>query len=264
MTISKSSVLFPLQVMFETFDVPSMFTVNQGVLSLLASGRTTGLVIDSGHSVSHAIPIHQGRVIHDAAMRFDLAGQDITELLIRILQERGYSFTTTAERMMVRDMKEKLAYVALNYDDELKNASTNPSLEKHYEPCCDGSFYRVVDERFRCMEVLFNPILIGSKRQGFHDVAYSSIMRCEADMREELTSNIVLCGGTTCCPGFAQRMQKEIQQLAPQSMKVEVVDPPGRLYTTWMGGCQFVENVDWITKEEYDEYGPSIVHKKCT
>ena len=113
------------------------------------------------------------------------------------------------------------------------------------------------------MEILLNPILMGSKHQGLADVTYNSIMRCEADIREELCSNIVLSGGTTCCPGFAERMQKEIIRVARQSIKVQVVDTPMRMHSTWMGGCQFVEKCDWVTKEEYEECGPAIVHEKC-
>merc|ERR1712086_825592 len=109
------------QIMFETFNVPAMYVAIQAVLSLYASGRTTGIVMDSGDGVPHAI------------LRLDLAGRDLAEYMMKILTERGYSFTTTAEREIVRDVKEKLSYIALDFDTEMKEATESSDKEKTYE-----------------------------------------------------------------------------------------------------------------------------------
>ncbi|KAL0926955.1 hypothetical protein M5K25_003213 [Dendrobium thyrsiflorum] len=254
------------QIFFETFNVPAMYVAIDAALSLYASGCDTGTVLDSGDGVSHIVPICEGKALTHAILKLELAGREITNALMKMLTERGFSFPTGAEQEIARDVKEKLGYVALDFEQELEAAKSSSSVEEQFE-LPDGHVITIGAERFRCPEVLFQPSMIGMEAAGIHETTYNSIMKCNVDIQKDLYGNIVLSGGTTMFPGIGYRLSKEISVLAPSSMKINVVAQPERKYSVWIGGAIFASlstfQQMWISKGEYDESGPSIVHRKC-
>lgn len=162
-----------------------------------SSGRTTGIVLDSGDGVTHAVPVYEGFAIPHAIRRIDIAGRDITEYLQLLLRKSGYNFHTTAEKEVVRIIKEKTCYIAQNPVKEEKEMSGK--MDDFVLP--DGNVIKLGSERFRAPEIIFHPELIGEEYPGVHQVICDSISRADLDLRKALYSNVVLSGGSTLCKG---------------------------------------------------------------
>eukprot|EP01043_Picozoa_sp_COSAG02_P021759 COSAG02_NODE_1114_length_14502_cov_140.830035_7_plen_598_part_00 len=331
------------QICFETFKTPAFYLENTATLALYASGRTTGVVLQIGESTIWQVPIYEGHVLTwsviNPAHMDQISGQKLTDYMMELLAERGYSFTTTIEREIVRDIKEKFCYIASDFEAEMQKATTSPALvEKTYEYDLPGMFgpdkqkqvITIGNERFRCPEALYRPSIIGSSAAyNVCEFVHAGIMKSDVDLHTDLFSNIVLAGGSTMFPGMAQRLQAGIQSLAPTNTKVKVIHPevggdqravacrrawavgytlvaagratycgpseleplvqtdflpavvfeavlrlayiippPERTYSSWVGGSIMASGShrfrqSFVTREEYDEAGPSIVHRKC-
>ncbi|CAK55884.1 unnamed protein product (macronuclear) [Paramecium tetraurelia] len=254
------------QIMFETFNTPCLYISNEAVLSLYTSGKTIGLVVDSGEGVTHCVPVFEGHQIPQAITKINLAGRLCTDYLTQILQELGYSLTEPHQRIIVKNIKERLCYTALDPQDEKRIYKESNSQDSPYK-LPDGNILTIKSQKFRCSEILFQPKLIGLEVAGIHHLAYSSIKKCDLDLRQELCRNIVLSGGTTLFPGIANRLSNELTNLVPSQLKIQVAAPPDRRFSAWIGGsiqCTLsTQQPQWIKRQEYDEQGPSIVHRKC-
>ncbi|MFW9876118.1 MAG: actin, cytoplasmic 2 [Candidatus Thorarchaeota archaeon] len=252
------------EIMFETFNIPAIYIATQAVLSLYASGRTTGCVIDIGDGVSHVVPIFEGFALTHAIQRIDLAGRDVTQYLRRLLRQRGYALDSSAEKEIVRDIKEKLCYVAIDAEKEILLSKRVSGIEKSYM-LPDGETINIGIERFLAPESLFNPVVLGKELDPLDDIIVQTISDCEVDLRRDFYSNIVLSGGSTMFPGIKERLTREIKEQIPDSVDVKIISPPERMYSVWIGGSILSSLKSmykmWVTSRDYKELGPEVIHK---
>lgn len=257
-----------VQVMFEVFNVPSFFAASQAVLALYSSGKTTGVVVDSGFGVTHVVPIYEGYSLPHSIMKVDLGGKDLTEYLMKLLIQNGISFSSMAELDVVRDIKEKTCYVAYEFEKELKFFGENSSKDVNYV-LPDGNIVTLNDQQFKCPEALFQPSLLDKDAPGIHEMLYQAIMKCDPEIRKDITNQVILAGGSTLFTGFKERLIREISELAPGLRNQNlwtVMAPAERKYSIWIGGSILSSlstfQAMWINEKEYNEVGVNIVHKK--
>ncbi|CAF2192352.1 unnamed protein product [Rotaria magnacalcarata] len=248
------------EIFFETFNVPALYISMQAVLSLYASGRTTGVVLDSGDGVTHAVPIYEGFAMPHSILRNDVAGRDVTRYLKLLLRKEGYSFKTTAEFEIVKSIKERACFLTTTTQKEEINQA-----DKSKFTLPDGTSIDLGSSRHLAPEVLFNPELIGDECEGMHEILSGSIRRSDMDVRRILYQNIVLSGGSTLFRGFGDRLLSELKRIAPKEVKIKISAPRERLYSTWIGGS-ILASLDtfkkiWVTKREYDAEGARMTDK---
>ncbi|BBN12521.1 actin-related protein 7, plant [Marchantia polymorpha subsp. ruderalis] len=258
-----------VQIMFENFNVSGLYAVEQAVLSLYAIGRITGVAVDIGHGKIDIAPVWEGTVQHNAVKRFELGGQELTSLfgmeLRKAHPELNLDFAT------VEAMKERHAAVAEDHVAYSNYAEDCDTVE-HTLP--DGKVIYLGRERYAVGEALFQPSLLGIEEYGIAEQMLRSVSSCvPAENHRQLVENIVLCGGTSAMSGFESRFQKEAMLLGTPSIRPSLIKPPEYMpdntlrYSAWMGGAILAKVVfpqnQHITKAEYDETGPTIVHRKC-
>eukprot|EP01092_Planopodium_desertum_P006673 TRINITY_DN2752_c0_g1_i4.p1 TRINITY_DN2752_c0_g1~~TRINITY_DN2752_c0_g1_i4.p1 ORF type:complete len:328 (-),score=32.93 TRINITY_DN2752_c0_g1_i4:31-882(-) len=232
------------EIFFETFNSPAFFVSIQAVLSLYASGETTGLVLDSGEGVTYSVPIVDGFAVTNSIMRADLGGRDINERMKLLLRKAGHTFDTSAEFEIVRKIKEDCCYVAYNpkKEEERLSQSITTTATKTEDPIYlkyklpDGNIIQIGGERFRAPEILFDPLLVGSEALSVQECILNSIRKSDTDLRKRLYSAIHLSGGSTLFKGFGTRLLNELKAGAPKDIKIKIFATPERKYSAWIGG----------------------------
>ena len=252
-----------VQIFFETFNVPGFYFSIDSLFSLYGSGKTTGMVIDSGFGVTTAVPIIDGYCHSYAHLMMKQGGSDINEYLGNALSsQQGLSLSEP----VIEEIKKAQAYIALDYQKELK-AFEEGTCDPVFYDLPDGTKVRLGSELIKSTELVFNPRINGLKELGIADMVYESAQKLELEKRKDLFNNIILSGGNTKLQNFTKRLAREITFRVPGGFKVKMQAGNDRQFLTWMGASVVSAlstfQTMWITQTDYDESGPSIVYRKC-
>lgn len=256
-----------VQMMFETFNISGFYASEQAVLSLYAVGRISGCTVDIGHGKIDIAPVIEGAVQHIASRRFELGGMELTKLLA---QELGKSNPLVNLNICdVERLKEQYSCCA---EDDVAYEKTQQSCQTELHTLPDGQVITIGRERYTVGEALFQPSILGLEAHGIIEQLVRSISTVSSENHRQLLENTVLCGGTTSMTGFEERFQREAN-LCSSSVRPSLVKPPEYMpenlnkYSAWVGGAILAKVVfpqnQHVTKGDYDENGPSVVHKKC-
>lgn len=253
------------QILFDTFEIPSLYIASQPYLSLVANGRNTGMVLSVSEGSSYAVPVYESVPCKWALTSSQVTGKKITEYFIRHLNiETGINFDKPRYRHEISQIKEKYFYIAKDYDKELANA-----------PVADWQNDDIIlfdtkiplnEQRFQCPELLFKPELNDNYGE-VHYTIYDSIMKYPSEMRSDMCSNIFLSGGTTMMKGFCERLNEEFKKINKEKWDFQITAANDK-NLVWKGGSIVADRHEFektmITKDEYEEYySPTIVNVKC-
>ena len=194
------------ELFFEEFGFKSLKFSVQALLALFSEDRMSGLVIDSGDGVTHAVPVHEGFVDKLNMNRINVAGRHVTDYLAKLLLIKGYLFSTSSEVETVREIKEKCGYVSCNIELDRRLARETTFLETEYQ-LPDGRFISLGRERFEATEGLFYPQLMGKEDDGIVDLIVKTIQVSPMDNKKSLLQNILISGGTSMFPGMPDRIK---------------------------------------------------------
>jgi len=291
------------EIMFEKYQVPAFFLCKNAVLSAFANGRATGLVFDTGASITSAVPVHDGYVLQNCIVRTPLGGDSLVAQSKAFLDENkielvpSYMIGTKEPPLLeggpcTFTKKKNLPPVTKTYHDymiklalEDFTASVLQAMETPYDdkaaeslPTAAYEFPQGLtkdfgSERFRIMEGLFD----SKYQKGSSGVALSmaqlvttAVGMCDIDMRPSLYSNLMVVGGNSLTQGFTDRLNHDLSQKLPPSMRLKLLysnQSSERRFSTWIGGSILASlgsfQQMWISKHEYDEGGKNCVERKC-
>ncbi len=253
------------QIMFESHCCTAFYLAKDANLSLYASGRTTGIVVDIGDDMTCVAAVFEGFMYPHTVLKREVGGRDLTNYLAQLLDTAEPDFKNLQSRFSIaKDIKEHFGYVAPNLESGLQAPY---SFAEIFRELPDGTRINIADERLNYLENLFQLLFDSKGPYDLHNTIHQSILKCDEDIQKDLWGNIVLSGGSAMFKGLGNRLQKELSALAPAGTTVSVTVPPDCRYASWIGGAMLADlptfQQMWITRDEYDESGPAIVHRKC-
>lgn len=244
------------EIMFEKLKVKSLAIFNTAVLSLFSTGRTRGLVVESGQGITHAVPVFEGYAIPHAIFKMEIAGQDITDK-VRQQMEQEFGIEQAHNLQVMQALKEKVCTVAGSYFAAMKGPDASDEEAKSFE-LPDGKIIQVSKAiRTGSPEILFGDG--DPNNPSVQKICNEAITTCDLDFRQDLVRSLVVAGGTSMLPGLASRLKSELASTLPSELarQVEVCVDSQRRHAAWIGGSMFASLSTFdqvaITKQEYEE-----------
>lgn len=285
---------FTAEIMFETFNVPYLYIGMQAMLAIAASWTSkgprtfTGCVVDSGDGVTHVIPVVEGYPISNAIQHVPVAGREMTLFIADLLKDREPTVPPEDRFQTAKAIKERFCKVAMRPSATFAHFDEKP--EKYITKYTGKSSTtgkpftcEVGYERFLAPEVWFSPELVSSEYTTPVSVLIDrAIQLSPITNRTQLYGNVVLSGGSTTYKGLAPRLQKDVQVLVDERLKlnaereskrigrtiqagkveVKINEHKRQQYAVWYGGAMLASVPNFTTKchdrDRYLEIGPSI------
>ena len=252
------------KILFEQFSINKLFFASQPVLSLFSTSNTTGVVLESGEGVTQSCAIYEGYSLPNSFQRYDYGGGDVTIYLDELLKKMGYFFETSAEKLLIKEIKEKYCWACPTNISENIKKNSEFEKENHFLP--DGNVMKLGVERIYPAEILYSPDIIGLEYPGFHEMILNSINNTDIELRTKLYQNILLGGGNTAINGTANKIYSEIKKAVNQNMKINIHSPKNPHLLCWIGGSVIsgmeIFKKMWISKQEWEENGNKILYEK--
>ncbi|OHT10984.1 Actin-1 [Tritrichomonas foetus] len=256
------------EIMFEKYKIPGIFFKPSDELTLLASGRTTGVVLESGDGVSSISAILEGYRIPETLQWTKMAGSSVTNFLIKKLQKRDLLLDNNkSDTIIARSIKETVGYISENYEEELKKFDEAASAKSTTYRYPDGQSLNIGNVSFKTPEFLFRPHVYGLEGKGLHQMLAETIQKCDIHIQLDLFKKICIGGGNTLFKGFDKRIELEMAKIVPEDTKVKIVSAKRRGFSAWIGAAMFSANQSFtemaISKKTFEEEGSSIIERKC-
>ena len=251
-------------ILFENFSINKIFFASQPILSLYSTSNTTGVILESGEGVTQSCVIYEGFAIPNSFQRCDYGGANVTNYFDDILKKMGFFFETSAEKLLIKEIKEKYCMACPTSISENIMKNTEFEKENHFLP--DGNVIKLGVERIYPAEILFNPEIIGLEYPGICEMINNSVNNVDIELRKKLYENILLSGGNTSIKGISSKVFFELKKLVNQNMKIKIHSPKNPHLLSWIGG-NIISELEifkkmWITKQEWEEKGDKILHEK--
>ena len=251
------------EILFEKMNISSLIFAKQPLLSLISTGYSTGVVLESGSDITQSCVSYEGYLIENSFYRFDYGGRDVSGILKILLKQNNPKFNSNIldNNKVLNEIKENQCYIK-TLKDENEDFVSIPS--EYILP--DGGKLVLNDEKILAPEILFNNKLIFGEYLTFHEMVINSINKVDINIKNKLYKTIILSGGNTKFKGIEDKMKTNLSYLIPRGVDIKITTQINPELNCWNGGNIIASlntfNKMLVNKKEWDECGKNIIHIK--